>query len=314
MLNIPSLGIILMTITTKQKTLMTFMLSAIFLTSVGAYQQASADTDPHTSLVATFGPGEHPYTDVSESDSGTVMWAPVASTSTGYFDAVEPTYQSGGAAPIPDTTITAYDAVGTPIGPLKIVKGYEEARFAFDGLVPGNQYSVTVKISDMDFFDIFADDLGAIPLPETVFVTGNGVELGSVAAATDLGLGLGTTQTITKTLELLAISDGSGKIIVGFNENFVWDDSTSPSIPWDFVPAVCTTLKIADHSCIGDECGVRVEEISLTHLPDYLTAKKAEIETKTDKNEVKLKFHALDEIPTSGAFGMVSSNLVAAHY
>lgn len=301
-LNPSNLGIVLMTITTKQKTLMTFILSAIFLTSVGVYQQASADTDPHTSLVATFGPGEHPYTDVSESKVDTDTY----SDSGDWFDAVEPTYMGGGAEPTPDFSETYFSGGTAVTPPVNFVKGYEEAEFTFSDLDANKHYTVTVTIDNMgDFTTYFGgalwkDDASSVPILETIFVTGNGVELGSVTAEFGGDTGSGPIdQTVTKTLELVAKSNGAGDLTVGFNEYFQWDPSDSAA--FNAGAPVCTPTKLGATSCIGSQSGIRVAEISL--LPGYLTADKSEIETKTDKNEVKLKFHALDEIPTSGAFG-----------
>jgi len=308
-----------MTMTTKQKTLTTFILSAIFLTSVGVYQQALADSPHLTSLVAKFvttpgvDPDEHPYTDVSRSQPVTEMWVFDDSLDGGYFDAVEPAFQEFGlpSEPIPDFSKT-YHSGGVPVlPPINFVKGYEEAHFIFDGLEADKHYTVTVTIDNLaDFTTAFGgllweDDLSSIPILETIFVTGNGKELGSVTAEFGGDTGTGPTdQTITKTLEVLAKSNGAGELIVGFNEYFQWDPSVSGA--FDGGEAVCTPAKLSpahptNPNCKGTQSGMRVAEISL--LPGYLTADKAEIETKTDKNEVKLKFHALDTIPTAGFFG-----------
>jgi len=219
-------------------------------------------------------PINHFYKDVAESKADTIANTNSASLPGGYFDAVEKTAQNTAVFPVPDKTIMMYaagDCFGLNPGmsdlcsPMNFVRGYEEATFTFDGLTPFAKYEVEVLISDLDDFGLFEDMALMMALPETVFVTGNTVDLGTVVAV----VGGGNTQFITKTLPTLAIANGAGDLTLGFNENFQWDHST-PSL-WDAFGVFCTPAKatvggggIPTPFCNPSQTGVRVEQISLT--------------------------------------------------
>jgi hypothetical protein len=103
-------------------------------------------------------------------------------------------------------------------GPHDVFKGHEEGAFAFTGLNPTEKFQVTVVLSDMDDcgleYRLFANPNDPlIPALETVFVRGNAVELGLVDSA---GLGQGD-HDIQKTFTTLAMPDGNGDLIIGFN-------------------------------------------------------------------------------------------------
>ena len=251
----------------RKITLLALLIVTFSITSISV-----AQADPEGGLIAMF-PAPHLYSDVASSDLLTVIYTNPLSLPGGFFDAVEPVYQGGGLAPIPDGIILVHTSplavpANFPIGSIQFVKGYEEARFTFDNLTPFAAYAVTVKISDMDFFDTYAAPGAVGPIAETVFISGNGVPLGSVVASTTLGFGAGQGQTIMTTLGTTGTADGAGLLVVGFNENFVWDDTVSPS-PWDAGIGICTTIKVAipgvgiGTECRGEEPGIRVEEISL---------------------------------------------------
>jgi len=97
-----------------------------------------------------------------------------------------------------------------------VIRGNEEGSFTFSGLPPNVPVQVTVIISDMDHEGVTLDAVGLIPAEETVFVTGNLVDLGTV---TPNGV-IGSDQVLTKTFATLAQSDGSGDLTIGFNEVF----------------------------------------------------------------------------------------------
>jgi len=253
-------------------------------TIIGISTAALVQADNESSVrVATFGtnggptdgttfnafaggaPINHEYKDVAESKSDTIENTNPASLPGGFFDAVEKTAQRTGVFPVPDKAIpTMYTLGPTPLSPMNIVRGYEEATFTFDNLPPGAVYAVTVIIRDLDDFGLFEDAALSMPLPETVLVTGNGLSLGTVDAV----VGSGTTQVITKTLLTSATVDGSGQLTIGFNENFQWDPS--PISIWDGLGFFCTPTKATDTGgpaltpfCIPSQTGVRVEQISL---------------------------------------------------
>lgn len=99
-----------------------------------------------------------------------------------------------------------------------VARGYEEGEFTFTGLNPSEKFLVTVVLSDIDDcgmkWRLASDPTDPLkPLLETVFVYGNGVELGFVDAA---GLGLGD-HTVQKQFTVLAMPDGAGDLDIGFN-------------------------------------------------------------------------------------------------
>ena len=208
-------------------------------------------------------PINYHYSDVAESKADTVLYTNPLSLPDGYFDAVEPDLQGSSIEPVPDfENVQFYFQPGGIQLPLvNIVLGYEEAEFAFTGLTPGEQYDVTVTISDMDEFDeltnlpppftsITNDQPGIDPVIETVIVSGNGVELGAVSAI----VGDGDSQTVTSFLGTATVS-GAGEVTIGFNEYFSWD-------PLAFPPF--------------SEPGIRVEQISLAGpSPVYCTIQEA---------------------------------------
>ena len=104
-----------------------------------------------------------------------------------------------------------------------------------------------VTIFDLDDFGFTLGGQFGPPVPEQVFITGNGVELGSVSAVPLAG----PTQLITSTLSLVATTDGAGKLTIGFNELFAWDPSLLPAAPG-----------------IGSQAGIRVEQISVSPVPE----------------------------------------------
>jgi len=98
------------------------------------------------------------------------------------------------------------------------VRGYEEGEFTFTGLNPLEKFAVTVVLSDIDDcgmrWRLNSDVNDPLkPVLETVFVSGNGVELGFVDAA---GLGTGD-HALLKQFTVLAMPDGSGDLVIGFN-------------------------------------------------------------------------------------------------
>jgi len=242
--------------------------------------------DESSGLVATFGASigdpnpfaggdliNHEYGDLVSAKPLTVTFTnPDSLIPGGYFDAVEPDFQDDGA-PLPgiDAVITPHDASGSLIfAPFNAFRGYEEGEFTFTGLCGGCSFVVTVIISDMDFFDSYGAPAKVDPLVETVFVTGNSADLGTVEALPLAPFPLGDSQTITTTLASPGIADGLGTLTIGFNEIFVWDES--PSL-WD-TPGfgICTTDEVLidfpidgeiGTRCRGEEPGVRVEQISL---------------------------------------------------
>jgi len=101
---------------------------------------------------------------------------------------------------------------------LEVARGYEEGEFAFTGLNPLEKFAVTVVLSDIDDcgmrWRLNSDVNDPLkPVLETVFVSGNGVELGFVDAA---GLGTGD-HALLKQFTVLAMPDGSGDLVIGFN-------------------------------------------------------------------------------------------------
>jgi len=101
---------------------------------------------------------------------------------------------------------------------LAVARGYEEGEFTFTGLNPLEKFAVTVVLSDIDDcgmrWRLNSDVNDPLkPLLETVFVSGNGVELGFVDAA---GLGTGD-HALLKQFTVLAMPDGSGDLVIGFN-------------------------------------------------------------------------------------------------
>ena len=186
---------------------------------------------------------DHEYADIATSQADTVAFTPPGSIAGGFFDAVEADFQDDGLpVPTAEATFDLYFLGFLVADNLSALKGFEEADFTFDTLSPNTFYFVEVVIDDMDNDGLTFDQLGTEPAVETVFVSGNGLELGSAAA--DSGV-LGA-QTITQMLPLIAQSDGAGEIVVGFNEVFVWDDDDLPSAPG-----------------IGSQAGIRVEQITL---------------------------------------------------
>jgi hypothetical protein len=118
-----------------------------------------------------------------------------------------------------DTSTTSFCFIPFNTGDIvSVAKGYEEGEFAFTGLNPSDKFLVTVVLSDIDDCGIQGrlasdpnDPLG--PVRETVFVNGNGVELGFVDAA---GFGPGD-HVVQKQFAVLAMADGSGDLDIGFN-------------------------------------------------------------------------------------------------
>ena len=260
----------------------TILLFALFAVAVPV---TTTNADPEkTGLVATFGPSigsfngnlqvlenaNHLYSDVASSKARTVAFTNPASLPQGFFDAVQSRFQGGGAAPTPDTTITllcsglplvpGFCATGDPVTtkPINVVKGYEEGKFKFKKLAEG-EYLVTVVIFDMDDLGLI-DMATGLAAPETVFVTANGEEIGSVTAVP----GMGTTQTITKQFTT-AVEDDDGKIKIGFNQLFTWasmsGQASGPILP------VCDD-SATPLPCKGAESGIRVEQITLTPIVD----------------------------------------------
>ncbi len=101
---------------------------------------------------------------------------------------------------------------------INVARGYEEGEFAFTGLNPSDKFLVTVVLSDIDDCGLqgrlFSDPTDPLaPVRETVFVYGNGVELGLVDAA---GFGPGD-HVVQQQFAVLAMPDGSGDLDIGFN-------------------------------------------------------------------------------------------------
>ncbi len=228
--------------------------SALLLVPVGM-DNAFADTlkatffDPNAAL-DTPNP-------LANNDPKTNDWLDVANplTVTNLFsnniDATEP-----GGIGTPDQTVGIFIQSGT-IGiaslcvgdgnlcvTYNVVRGFEEGSFTFSGLPPNVPVQVTVIISDMDHRGVTLDAAGTMPAEETVFVTGNGVDLGTV---TPNGV-IGNDQVLTKTFTTLAQSDGSGGLIIGFNQVFREFVSTPTTLPQSFFDV---------------QFGIRVEQIAL---------------------------------------------------
>jgi len=214
-----------------KKTIMITSLVILIATISVVTTVTMVQADPEAGTTATFGifpPGgpnpfaggdaiNHDYSHVAASKPLTVLFTNPASLPGGYFDAVEPTFQGTPfTPPAPDTSVTLYLGGFAVTTPFNIVKGHEEAKFSFTGLVPGNQYRVTAIISDMDDFALTTDMASTMPAPETVFVTDstNAVDLG-IMTAVPLG---GPSQTITAILPTAAIADAAGTLTIGFNE------------------------------------------------------------------------------------------------
>jgi len=101
---------------------------------------------------------------------------------------------------------------------INVARGYEEGEFAFTGLNPSDKFLVTVVLSDIDDCGLqgrlASDPTDPLaPVRETVFVYGNGVELGLVDAA---GFGPGD-HVVQQQFAVLAMPDGSGDLDIGFN-------------------------------------------------------------------------------------------------
>jgi len=211
-------------------------------------------------IVATFGPSiggtnpaaggatvTHLYSTVATSVPGTVAHTNPASLPAGFFDAVEPTFQGGGLPPVPDASgVVLFAGAVSVTPPLDVVRGFEEAIFTFSGLVPFLPYRVAVVLFDLDDPGLTVG-LGGPPALEDVLITGNGASLGSVTAVAGGGL----TQTVSTTLSVFGVADGSGDLTIGFNEIFQWDPALLPAAP----PP-------------GSQTGIRVEQISLTAVPE----------------------------------------------
>jgi|GEM_PF-6034862 len=176
---------------------------------------------------------------------GSFLFTPPGSTAGGFFDAAEPLFQGGGAAPVPDDTGLVFFSGVTPVTPaLNIVFGFEEGAFTFSGLTPGGQYTVEVAISDLEDLPLTVG-LGGPPVLETVAISGNGVGLGDVTAipaAPDPDL-------VIATLGVIAIADLSGDLTIGINQVFAWDPLAAPPV-------------------IGSQTGIRVERLSVTAIPE----------------------------------------------
>jgi len=135
-------------------------------------------------------------------------------TNPGGFPAPERTIFLDLSGPI----INGCDNVANTGDVIDVARGYEEGEFKFTGLNPSEKFAVTVVLSDIDDcgmqWRLNSDPNDPLkPLLETVFVYGNGVELGFVDAA---GLGLGD-HTVLKQFTVLAMADGSGDLFIGFN-------------------------------------------------------------------------------------------------
>jgi len=185
---------------------------------------------------------------------GSATYTPHASVTGGYFDAAEPTWQGGGSAPAPDTTFTLYITGPTSLGTFNAVEGFEEGLYTVGGLIPNLDYKVGVTISELDAL-LYVPGVGFVPAytdagltqraVETVFVSGNGSEIGSVAADPSGG----NSQLVTSGW-FVGTTDGSGNLTIDFNEIFTWPvGATSAPLP-------------------GSQSGIRVEQIRLTPTPE----------------------------------------------
>ena len=250
-----------------KKTIMITSIAILVAAISVATTMTMVQADPDGDTKATFGLvigvanplaggdlSDHFYSDVAASDAMTVTFTNAASLPGGYFDAVEPVFQGGGAAPIPDlpSPIILYSG-GVPITPpLEITEGYEEARYTFTAPNPGQNYFLGTIISDMDDFGLTTDIAGLIPAPETVFVSVNGVDLLAPVTAVPGG---GASQVIT-TAHGVVNAAPAGGIVVGFNEIFVWDPAAIPPLP-------CTVNPTPTLPCPGSQTGIRVEQITV---------------------------------------------------
>ena len=256
---------------------MTITSIAILIAAVSvATTITMVQADPDSDLIALFGPlagtigvtpnpflggmMDHFYSDVTGSTAA-AAFSSAASLGGGYLDASEPSIQSGGA-PANPVFIPGFVAYTTAFGgclavvatPVDVYKGFEESVFTFDSLNAGQNYWVNVSISDMDDFGVFTENTCTTNVLETVFVSANTVELGSVVAS---------VGAVAPKLEVSTVGVGKadplGDMTVGFNQLFSWDPTgTAPLL----VP-VCGNIGVP-LPCIGDQSGIRVEQIELT--------------------------------------------------
>ncbi len=252
-----------------------------------------ADTEA-SGLVATFGPNggtdgvtlnpelfiamNHDYSDVT----GSVDDAFTNSLSLpgGYLDAMEPTFQVDGlTVPTPDGSFSLFFGGALVAGPLDFIKGHEEATFDFDSLNADSLYEVTVDISDMDDVSfqtsLWLDAGSSVPALETVFVTANTVELGSIVADVGALTGALKTKTFSSQVER---ANGAGDLKVGFNQLFVWDPVDAP---FGFFP--CGNPVASPLGCPGTESGIRVEQITLVEKTGVIT------KTDTCPDEIEIR-------------------------
>lgn len=230
-----------------------------------------AVTLPGFNILGT--PADHNYTDIATSQPDTVLYTNPASLPGGYFDAVDPTFQGGGAAPATDANIILYFG-GAQVSPiLNVSKGFQEGNFTFN-VLPDTFYFVNVTISDLDNFGLTLDADQNIPAVETVFITANvnasSFEIGSISANSTIVQNPPSDpgQTVADRLPLIAKSNSTGDLRVGFNQLFVWDDTQAAPEP-------------------GSQSGIRVERIILEERSGVLN--KLLNTTTYDCTEVDIK-------------------------
>jgi len=256
--------------------------------------------DPDGDTKATFGLGlgvanplaffdlsDHFYSDVATSDPGTVANTPVGSIAIGNFDAAEPIFQSGGGpvpvAPIPGSPFTLYvPTIVAVTTPFNAAIGHEEATFTFTAPNPGQNYFLGTTISDMDDFGLALDAGGVTKAPETVFVSVNGVNLATPVTAVPSS---GADQTITTAHGVVKAAPAGG-LVVGFNEIFTWDPIGLPTV----IFPVCGNIGVL-LPCIGDETGIRVEQITVLQASQstgFWKNHEDVVDTLTDGMEIDL--------------------------
>jgi len=241
-------------------------------------------TTPHSNPALGGDLVNHIYDDVSKSDPGTVQFTPIGSIAIGNFDAAEPIFQDGGGPPVPGlgSPLTLFNGASPFTTPFNAVVGHEEAAFTFTAPNPGQNYFLGTTISDMDDFGLALDAGGVTKAPETVFVSVNGVNLATPVTAVP---GSGLDQTIT-TAHGVVKALPAGGLVVGFNEIFTWDPIGLPVV----VFPVCGNIGVP-LPCIGDETGIRVEQITVIQASQstgFWKNHEDVVDTLTDGMEIDL--------------------------
>ena len=230
----------------------------------------------------------HHYSDLVFTKPLTVVNTNPASLPCGYFDAVEPSLQSGMPAanvPIPPP-LTLWASIPGPAcipatPALDVYLGFEEGDFTFDTLNAGQNYWVKVTQSEMDDFEapgpfpLFTEGTCTTAALETTFVSANTVSLGTVVAVD----GNGQNQLITTTVGV-GKADPLGDMTIGFIELFSFDPIGGSGF--------CDTTTAP---CLGFQPGIRVEQIELilaSQSTGFWKNHESVVDTLTDGMEIDL--------------------------